>query len=74
MGLFRVRNESVMAILFGIAVVLDLVELCIAANSRFQRLRSNNPSNSEMERKITIKMPGTHPLKVNRLDILTYPT
>lgn len=71
MGLFRVRNESVMAILFGIAVVLDLVELCIAANSRFQRLRSNNPSNSEMERKITIKMPGTHPLKVNRLDILT---
>ena len=73
MGLFRVRNERVMAVLFGIAVVLDLVELCIAVNSRFQRHRTNNPSNGEMERKITIKMPGTHPLKVNRLDILTLP-
>lgn len=71
MGLFRVRNGSVVTTLLGIAVVLDLVEFCIAMNSRLHHLNSHNPSDSLMERKITIKMPGTHPAKVNRLDILT---
>ena len=60
-----------MTTLLGIAVVLDLVEFCIAMNSRLHHLNSHNPSDSLMERKITIKMPGTHPAKVNRLDILT---
>ena len=58
------------------AVVLCFASLCdqlqnALSISRFQLLDDNRPSHKNWsERKITIKMPGTHPLEVNRLSIL----